>query len=127
MSDDAKKIVLARRARFVAAAIASVGIACGKEPVPPPQPCLSPIYVPPEERPGYEGGAPADDAGAPGATPADAAPPDAGPPDAGPPDALRGDAGGPHTGARPLQPTPIPTVAPSPCLSVRRTPPTRGR
>ena len=65
--DDAKKIILARRARFVAAAVASVGIACGKteagsapmpclivaipsdaepppsDPGPPPMPCLSPM------------------------------------------------------------------------------------
>ena len=39
--DDAKKIILARRARFVAAAVASVGIACGKtEAGPAPMPCL---------------------------------------------------------------------------------------
>ncbi len=41
MSDDAKKLILARRARFVAATLAGVGVACGKEPTPPPQPCLS--------------------------------------------------------------------------------------
>ena len=65
MSDDAKKTILARRASFMAAAIASVGIACGKtqsspepclsvsvpmnydqdaeQPQPPPRPCLSPV------------------------------------------------------------------------------------
>ena len=31
MSDDAKKAILARRAKFVAAAIAGLGVACGKE------------------------------------------------------------------------------------------------
>jgi len=61
--DDAKKTILARRASFMAAAIASVGIACGKTqsspepclavpmnydpdaeaPQPPPRPCLSPV------------------------------------------------------------------------------------
>lgn len=48
MSDDAKKLILARRARFVAAAVASVGIACGKEkatPPTPPEPCLSPTVA----------------------------------------------------------------------------------
>ncbi len=35
----AKKAILARRAKFVAAAVASIGIACGKESA--PQPCLS--------------------------------------------------------------------------------------
>ena len=40
--DDAKKIILARRARFVAAAVASVGMACGKtETGAMPMPCLS--------------------------------------------------------------------------------------
>ncbi len=42
MSDDeTRKLILARRAKFVAAAIASVGIACGKTGA-DPQPCLSP-------------------------------------------------------------------------------------
>jgi hypothetical protein len=41
MSDDAKKLILARRARFVAATLAGVGIACGKEPAPAPEVCLS--------------------------------------------------------------------------------------
>ena len=43
-ADDAKKAILARRARFVTAAIASVGIACDSNPtvcLSPPQPCLS--------------------------------------------------------------------------------------
>ena len=40
MSDDARRIILARRARFVAAAVASIGIACGKEKVSPTV-CLS--------------------------------------------------------------------------------------
>ena len=42
MNDETKRIVLARRKRFVAAAIASVGISCGSPQTPPsPQPCLS--------------------------------------------------------------------------------------
>jgi len=30
-NDDAKRLILARRARFVAAAIASISVGCGKE------------------------------------------------------------------------------------------------
>lgn len=61
----AKKIVLARRARFIAAAVAGLGLACGKEkaapclsiaqpqdaaPLPEPTPCLSaPIPHEPSE------------------------------------------------------------------------------
>ena len=56
MSDDAKRIVLARRRKFIAAAIASVGISCGPgTPEPVPRPCLS---QPPQQ--------PHGDAGAPG-------------------------------------------------------------
>jgi hypothetical protein len=40
-ADDDKKLILARRAKFVAAALAGVSVACGKEPTPPPQPCLT--------------------------------------------------------------------------------------
>ena len=49
-ANDAKKIILARRARFVAAAVASVGIACGKTESSPPMPCLS-IAVPYDAEP----------------------------------------------------------------------------
>jgi hypothetical protein len=68
---DAKKLILARRARFIAAAVASVGIACGKKDV-PPQPCLSEPMI-------------RDDAEAPQpclsvAIPTDPLPPDAEPP-----------------------------------------------
>ena len=48
MSDDARKLILQRRARFVAAAVASVGIgavSCEKE-APPPVVCLSQIQPP---------------------------------------------------------------------------------
>ena len=47
---DARRAVIARRARFVAAAIASAGLA--NSDACRPQPCLSAVYVPPE------GGAP---------------------------------------------------------------------
>ncbi len=79
-AESARRTVLARRARFVAAAVASVGIACGKStsndappgpclsvaidrdagPVPPPQPCLKPMPRAEEDA----GGAPATDSGA---------------------------------------------------------------
>jgi hypothetical protein len=39
--DDAKKAILARRARFVAAALALTAAGCDKK-KPPPHPCLSP-------------------------------------------------------------------------------------
>ncbi len=39
--DEARKKILARRATFVAAALAGVSTACGKEPSATPQPCLS--------------------------------------------------------------------------------------
>lgn len=90
--DDAvKKAILARRARFIAAAVASVGIACGKttkEDAPPvpclsvpldydaqPLPCLTPTVA--------DAGAPAADAGAPVPCLSVAMPKDAGPTDAG--------------------------------------------
>ena len=44
-ADEARKRILARRASFVAAALAGVSTACGKEPAQPPQPCLSPVLV----------------------------------------------------------------------------------
>lgn len=42
--DDAKKKILARRAKFVAAAIAGLAASCGKEDA--PRPCLSPPPIP---------------------------------------------------------------------------------
>lgn len=49
MIDDAKKLVLARRAKFVAAAIAGLGVACGKQKADdagaPPGPCLSTVVI----------------------------------------------------------------------------------
>lgn len=41
---DARTLILARRARFVAAAMASISIACGKESK-NPEPCLSVIEI----------------------------------------------------------------------------------
>lgn len=68
--DASKRLVLARRAKFVAAAVAGIAIGCGKESkpqpclsesvlepdaAPPPQPCLAPppqpclsMYIPPD-------------------------------------------------------------------------------
>ena len=52
MSDekDPKRAILARRAKFIAAAVASIGIACGKEPSPQPTVCLS-ATVDPDSQP----------------------------------------------------------------------------
>jgi hypothetical protein len=43
VNDDAKKKILARRARFIAAAVAGISISCGKD---RPEPCLSVTHVP---------------------------------------------------------------------------------
>ena len=46
-NDDAKRLILARRARFVAAALAGVAVACGGSTQDAdPQPCLSPPSQP---------------------------------------------------------------------------------
>ena len=45
MSDDARKVILARRARFLAAAMAVTG--CGKETVPASPPDASPLLADP--------------------------------------------------------------------------------
>lgn len=112
MNDDSKKMILARRARFVAAALAGVGVACGKEQA-QPQPCLSQVYVAPDAEP------------MPCLSPPVYVPPDA--------EATKDDAGGPvdagsaePDAARPmpcLSPRPNPTQPPRPCLSVA--PPTK--
>jgi hypothetical protein len=127
-ADDAKKLILARRATFVAAALAGVSVACGKEPSPPPQPCLSvpmePRDAEPEPPPqpcltpmmidrDAESDAPIDAGGAPttdaGATTRSKSP----------------DAGGPVPKPTPCLAPPLPTssgpkkpVPPQPCLSV---------
>lgn len=51
MTDEARKKILARRATFIAAALAGVG-ACTKDPKEtPPQPCLSVPFVRPDAGP----------------------------------------------------------------------------
>lgn len=59
MSDDARRQILQRRARFVAAAVTSLGIAtsCGEKPK--PQPCLSQTATPTSDA----GPPPAEDTG----------------------------------------------------------------
>lgn len=108
--DEAKRKILARRAAFVAAALAGVSAACGKEPQrapqPPPsvplaspegvpQPCLSPPLPP--------------DAGAEGApTPDDASSAERGATDAG---------ASPATTSSVFAKPPFDAAAPRPCLS----------
>lgn len=124
MSDDeTRKLILARRAKFVAAAIASVGIACGKttEPVP----CLSP----PPQDPDASVTSPQPCLSV--AIPVDPVPPDAGnniqvDPDAGPAPApclspMPADAGAPVP--RPCLKVAQPKPPPQPCLSVAPKPP----
>ena len=121
-ADDDKKLILARRAKFVAAALAGVTVACGKEPTPPPQPCLS---VPVDNR----------DAGPPEPPPQPCLTPMMMPEDAGPPATETTDAGAPakDAGTPPPKPTPclsppIPNTAPTkpmPCLTPVR-PPDKG-
>lgn len=63
--DEARKKILARRATFVAAALAGVSTACGKEPQNVPQPCLSvPVSRDAGPEPCLSVVAPAVDAGA---------------------------------------------------------------
>jgi hypothetical protein len=110
---DPKRVILARRASFIAAAM--VGIACGKTTNdPPPMPCLSVAWVPPDAGATAPGDAEAT------STPdvaagADAAVSDR---DASVADPLgEGGDGGRRLG-RP--PTPLsPAPAPHPCLSVQ--------
>jgi hypothetical protein len=108
---DPRRIILARRASFIAAAM--VGIACGKTTTtnePPPMPCLSVAWVPPE-------------AGAPAQGDADAtsSPAVVGGADAAVSDRDASDAGatdpadGGRRGVRP--PQPVPVRSPAPCLS----------
>jgi hypothetical protein len=46
MSDENRRIILARRARFLAAAFATTAVGVGIEACADPEPCLSPIFVP---------------------------------------------------------------------------------
>lgn len=140
MSDDARSKILARRASFVAAALAGVTTACHREPkaaepetlvVPtldagapppvPPRPCLEP------PRPDWYPGPSVPDAGA--TTPSSSE--DAGHPrpclKIAPPE----DAGSPRRDAGVPSPArPVPTIAPpQPCLSPLPRPPgpTKGK
>lgn len=120
---DAKKIVLARRARFLAAAVASVGIACGKDSG-PPQPCLSQPYIAPDAEP------------MPCLSPVaveqpDAAqpqpclappPPDAGPPPEPPRPCLSPPPYNPDAGKKPPPEAGPPGPPPRPCLTPKRGP-----
>jgi hypothetical protein len=139
-ADDDKKMILARRAKFVAAALAGVSlagvsVACGKEPtqppqpclsqpmdqrdaepVPPPQPCLSPMPYNEDAGPSpIDAGAPADAGG--GATTR----------------SLLGDAGTAPPKPTPCLAPPLPTNTgttkppPRPCLSIVKPPDKEGR
>ena len=112
--DDARKAILARRARFIAAAMMGAGLAsCERVNTEPtsclslsevpadaaPQPCLSPPVLPPDGTGATADGGARDSAG--------------NPPDAGGADA---DLDGGAPGAQPtLPPRPVP-VSPRPCL-----------
>jgi hypothetical protein len=125
-ADDDKKLILARRAKFVAAALAGVSVACGKEPTQPPQPCLSQPMVHRDAEPEPPpqpclSPMPNDDD-------ASAAPIDAGPPSDGGTTtrSLQGDAGPPKP--TPCLAPPLPTNTgktkppPRPCLSIVKPP-----
>jgi hypothetical protein len=125
VSDDPKKpgldprsVILARRARFVAAAMASIGIACGKEEK-KPEPCLSVVAIDASIEPNaLADAAPSREAGVDGLdASADAAsPPDAGSVDAGPPP--KRDAGPAPRPCLSVTPRPCLSVTPAPCLKV---------
>lgn len=106
MSNDAKKLILARRAKFVAAALAGLAVACGKEQK--PEPCLAlPMNHDAATSPGPCLAAPLDwkerwDAGAADASAHDAAP----------------------STTSPV--TPFDASAPMPCLSIVAPPPDAG-
>jgi len=120
-ADDDKKLILARRARFVAAALAGVSVACGKEPSQPPQPCLSV----PVQRDADANEPPPQPCLSPMEPPADAGEPT--PTDAGSSTTTttkqqQGDAGMPPKPVPCLAP-PLPTQPPPrPCLSVVKPP-----
>ncbi|MBX3202999.1 MAG: hypothetical protein KF850_20640 [Labilithrix sp.] len=138
MSDAARRAILARRSKFVAAALAGIGVACGKSAAPrpclevapdttetAPMPCLSPPYTPRDDE--GDGG----DAGASGDGSRNDAAAGAGHPDAAPDghvadagsSAVRADAGGDAARAdggalaAPRAPkTKPPFAPPRPCL-----------
>ena len=108
MNDEARRKILARRARFVAAAVVSMGVAaCEKKPEPvttSPQPCLSVMAVPSDAGPVPE----ATDS----STATDAS-------DA--PDATDADASESSADAKPDTPKPMPCLKiapPHPCLKI---------
>ncbi len=115
-TDDTRKIVLARRARFLAAAVAGVGIAACGEP-PAPQVCLStvPVNPPPPDEPGPQVCL------SPMPTPEDAGPGDTGASTPIATDTTPVDAGSsPDAGAGKKKPPPtsvVPTAKPMPCLT----------
>jgi hypothetical protein len=59
VSDDARKAILSRRAKFVAAALTGISVACGK--TSSPEPCLK-VAAPPTETAPFDAGADAGDA-----------------------------------------------------------------
>ena len=103
---DARTLILARRARFVAAAMASISIACGKESK-NPEPCLSVVEIDSgSTEPSSVDASVPTDAGADGGDPST---PDAASPDAGAP---------PKTDAGPAPQACLRVAPPRPCLKV---------
>lgn len=125
-SDEARRKILARRATFVAAALAGMSTACGKEPtknpepclsVPiqhPPEPCLSPVAQPPPDA-GPDAGEKVEDAGAFQVPPLPCLSVIAAPEDAGTPKPCLKIAPPATQTARPH-----PTALPLPCLTPKR-------
>lgn len=116
--NDARSVILARRARFVAAAMASISIACGKDDK-KPEPCLSAVAIDASVEPNaladaiapIDAGADPVDASTDATSTADASPVDAGlarPNDAGPRPCLE------------VTPRPCLSVTPRPCLTPPR-------
>jgi hypothetical protein len=102
---DARAVILARRAHFVAAAMASLGIACGKEQQ-TPQPCLSVVQLPADAGPVADSTLDASAPAEAGAAAADGAPPGAG-----------STTGAGQVGATPKRDAGAPAL-PRPCLKV---------
>lgn len=108
--DDARSLILARRARFVAAAMASISIACGKESK-NPEPCLSVIEVDSgSTEPASVDASTANDAGGESNGTVDASTPDAASPAA--------DSGAPPKPDAGPSPQPCLRAPPRPCLKV---------
>jgi len=127
--DDARKIVLARRARFVAATVASFGLAACSDPKHPPMPCLEPIADPDA---GVDAGAPEPQVCLSVAPPEPPEPqpclsPMPPPQDAGAPIATDPTPPATATPKKPLPPKKPPGGDPMPCLSVAPKQPPRKR